>query len=101
MRRRRVGPASASGFYTTDGLRTAYEHFLAGPPGGRTLPLQPTKLSDLVGGVYGYGASWASTGMNVNRAGIKAGNSVAGGETFEDVIEYYRVSPVHRVRGPG
>lgn len=70
----------------------AYEHFLSGPPGGRTLPLQPTKLSDLVGGVYGYGASWASTGMNVNRAGIKAGNSVAGGETFEDVIEYYRVS---------
>lgn len=70
----------------------AYEHFLSGPPGGRTLPLQPTKLSDLAGGVYGYGASWASTGMNVNRAGIKAGNSVAGGETFEDVIEYYRVS---------
>lgn len=72
--------------------RTAYKHFLAGPPGGRTLPLNPTKLSDLAGGLYGFGASWASTGMNVVRAGIKAGSSVSGGETFDDVIEYYRVS---------
>ncbi|KAJ9126930.1 hypothetical protein QFC24_001161 [Naganishia onofrii] len=68
----------------------AYKHFLAGPPGGRTLPLNPTKLSDLAGGLYGFGASWASTGMNVVRAGIKAGSSVSGGETFDDVIEYYR-----------
>ncbi|KAJ9098741.1 hypothetical protein QFC21_004389 [Naganishia friedmannii] len=68
----------------------SYKHFLAGPPGGRTLPLNPTKLSDLAGGLYGFGASWASTGMNVARAGIKAGKAVNGGETFDDIIEYYR-----------
>lgn len=74
-----------------------YEHsseqamakFRAGPPGGLSLPLTPTRLSDLDGGVYGPGASVASTGSNANRAAIRAGVSRASGETWEDIIDYY------------
>ncbi|KAL0581344.1 ERAD-associated protein [Marasmius crinis-equi] len=67
----------------------AMEKFLAGPPGGRTLPQTPTSLADLAGGVYGPGASVASTGFNVHRASIKAGVSRASGETWEDIVDYY------------
>ncbi|KAF7966274.1 hypothetical protein HWV62_39391 [Athelia sp. TMB] len=67
----------------------AMERFYAGPPLGRRLPLTPTRLSDLEGGVYGPGASVASTGMNVLRPAIKAGEARAVGETWEDVLEYY------------
>ncbi|KIY50282.1 HCP-like protein [Fistulina hepatica ATCC 64428] len=63
--------------------------FLAGPPGGRTLPQTGTRLSDLVGGVYGPGASVASTGLNSQRPAIKAGLARTAGETWEDVLEYY------------
>jgi SEL1 protein len=70
--------------------------FLSGPPGGRTLPLTPTRLSDLVGGVYGPGASVASTGLNGQRPAIKAARARAAGETWEDVLEYYIVS-VHQL----
>lgn len=66
--------------------------FLSGPPGGRTLPLTPTRLSDLAGGVYGPGASVASTGMNGQRPAIKAARARAAGETWEDILEYYIVS---------
>ncbi|KAK7045626.1 ERAD-associated protein [Paramarasmius palmivorus] len=89
-----------SGIGTLEDCRRAldwYEHaaeqamakFLSGPPGGRTLPQTATRLSDLVGGVYGPGASVASTGMNANRAAIKAGLSRAAGETWEDILDYY------------
>jgi SEL1 protein len=71
-------------------------HFLTGPPGGRTLPLTPTRLSDLVGGVYGPGASVSSTGHNIRRASVRAAESQAAGETWEDIIEYYRY---HASRG--
>jgi SEL1 protein len=67
------------------------EVFLSGPPGGRTLPQTPTRLSDLVGGVYGPGASVASTGANSQKAAIRAGMSRASGETWEDILEYYLV----------
>ncbi|KZT23519.1 HCP-like protein [Neolentinus lepideus HHB14362 ss-1] len=63
--------------------------FKSGPPGGRTLPLTNTRLSDLVGGVYGPGASVASTGLNAQRPAIRAANARAAGETWEDVLEYY------------
>ncbi|KAJ4493785.1 HCP-like protein [Lentinula edodes] len=89
-----------SGIGTLEDCKRAvdwYEHaaehsmakFLSGPPGGRTLPQTHTRLSDLDGGIYGYGASVASTGMNVNRAAIKAGASRASGETWEDILDYY------------
>ena len=58
--------------------------FLSGPPGGRTLPLMPPRLSDLAGGVFGPGASVASTGMNAGRAVVKTANARAAGETWED-----------------
>ncbi|KAG8705956.1 ERAD-associated protein [Ceratobasidium sp. 395] len=67
----------------------AMTHFLSGPHGGRTLPLKPTKLSDLAGGLYGHGASVASTGYNALRAPITAANARAAGETWADVLEYY------------
>jgi SEL1 protein len=66
--------------------------FLSGPPGGRTLPLTPTYLSDLVGGVYGPGSSVASTGIFGQRPAIKAARARAAGETWEDILEYYIVS---------
>lgn len=68
------------------------ERFLQGPPLGATIPQTPTRLSDLVGGVYGPGASVASTGMSALRPAIKAGVAQAVGETWEDVLEYYLVS---------
>lgn len=68
------------------------ERFLSSPPLGATLPQTATRLSDLVGGVYGPGASVASTGMNTLRPAIKAGIALLVGETWEDVVEYYSVS---------
>ncbi|KAI6116041.1 hypothetical protein F5141DRAFT_1001560 [Pisolithus sp. B1] len=67
----------------------AMQKFLSGPPGGLTLPYTPTSLSDLDGGVYGPGASVASTGFNVIRPAVKAGFARAAGETWEDLLEYY------------
>ncbi|KAG6837064.1 hypothetical protein H0H93_015332 [Arthromyces matolae] len=61
----------------------------SGPPGGRLLPQTPTRLSDLVGGVFGPGASVASTGVNAGKPAIKAGMAREAGETWEDVLEYY------------
>ncbi|KAH8828214.1 hypothetical protein DL96DRAFT_1797951 [Flagelloscypha sp. PMI_526] len=67
----------------------AIARFLSGPHGGRTLPLTPTRLSDLVGGPYGYGSSVASTGMNIERPSVKAGLARAAGETWEAVLDFY------------
>ncbi|KAF9228392.1 HCP-like protein [Gyrodon lividus] len=67
----------------------AMDIFLSGPPGGLTLPYTHTRLSDLDGGVYGPGASVASTGFNAIRPAVKAGLSRAAGETWEDLLEYY------------
>ncbi|KAH0829180.1 hypothetical protein J3R83DRAFT_2728 [Lanmaoa asiatica] len=69
----------------------AMEMFLSGPPGGLTLPYTHTRLSDLVGGVYGPGASVASTGLNVLKPAVKAGFAQAACETWEDLLEYYMV----------
>lgn len=67
----------------------AMAKFLSGPPGGRTLPLASPRLSDLVGGVYGPGASVASTGLSAGRPVIKTASARAAGETWEDLLEYY------------
>lgn len=64
---------------------------MSGPPGGRTLPQTPTRLSDLTGGIYGPGASVASSGFGAQRPAIKAGVVRAAGETWEDVLDYYMV----------
>lgn len=84
-------------------LTPAYDHFLSGPPGGRTLPLTTARLSDLVGGIYGPHASWASTGANALRPAVRAISASARGETEAEVLEYYqyhsdRESHVYTVR---
>lgn len=56
------------------------------------LPQTPTRLSDLVGGIFGPGASVASTGLNAGKPAIKAGMARDAGETWEDVLDYYLVS---------
>lgn len=71
--------------------RLAMNTFRAGPPGGKTIPPTAIKLSDLAGGVYGPGASVASTGFNSQRSVVKAASSHAAGDTWEDVLEYYLV----------
>jgi hypothetical protein len=71
--------------------RLAVNTFKAGPPGGKTIPPTAIKLSDLAGGVYGPGASVASTGFNSQRPVVKAASSRAAGDTWEDVLEYYLV----------
>ncbi|OCF37496.1 hypothetical protein I316_00620 [Kwoniella heveanensis BCC8398] len=68
----------------------SYQTYLAGPPGGRTLPLTHTRLSDRVGGVYGPHASWASTGANAHRPAIRATMAFARGETEKEILEYYQ-----------
>ena len=75
----------------------AMAKFLSGPPGGRTLPLQPPRLSDL-DKVYSPGASAASTGLNAGRAVIKTANARAAGETWDDLLEYYLVRTRSRAR---
>ncbi|CAG7854812.1 SubName: Full=Related to Sel-1 homolog {ECO:0000313/EMBL:CCA68700.1} [Serendipita indica DSM 11827] len=65
-------------------------HFQSGPPGGRTLPPTPLKLTDMAGGVFGYGASTASTGLMANRPIIKAAQALKTGERWDEVIEYWR-----------
>jgi SEL1 protein len=67
----------------------AMSMFLSGPPGGQTLPQTATRLSDLDGGVFGPGASVASTGFNIIRPAVKAGLAQTAGETWDDVLEYY------------
>ena len=71
-------------------LTPAYAHFLSGPPGGRTLPLVPSWLSDLVGGIYGPQASWASTGLNSLRPAVRVAGASAAGETEAELLEYYQ-----------
>lgn len=63
---------------------------MSGPPGGLTLPLTTTRLTDRIGGVYGPQASWASTGANAFRAATKATFSTSRGETEQELIEYYQ-----------
>ncbi|WVQ80103.1 hypothetical protein IAT38_002204 [Cryptococcus sp. DSM 104549] len=76
--------------YYQDAAEDSYKTFLAGPPGGRTLPLTPTRLSDRVGGIYGPHASWASTGANAHRPAIRSSSASARGETETEILEYYQ-----------
>ncbi|EIW70996.1 hypothetical protein TREMEDRAFT_27959, partial [Tremella mesenterica DSM 1558] len=69
---------------------SAYQTFLSGPPGGRTLPLAPSRLSDQFGGIYGPHASWASTGANAHRPAVRASSASARGETESEILEYYQ-----------
>jgi SEL1 protein len=69
---------------------SAYATYLSGPPGGLTLPLTPTRLTDRLGGLYGPHASWASTGVNSLRSSIKSSFASSRGETESEILEYYQ-----------
>lgn len=71
-------------------ILAAYAKFSSGPPGGLSLPMTSSRLSDLAGGVYGPGASWASTSSNAHRTPIKASLAQASGETFDEILQYYQ-----------
>ena len=62
----------------------AIEYARSGPPGGMPLPRQAYRLADEVGGVYGEGASYSSSGYNAHRGGPSSDR----GADFEDVMEY-------------
>ena len=75
---------------------TAYQRFLSGPPGGLTLPYTKIRLSDIEGGVYGPGASAASTGWAARRPAIQAvlssrpgSGSESDSRRVEDMLEFY------------
>lgn len=69
--------------------------FYSGPPGGKHLPPHKLRLSDLEGGVYGAGASAASTGLNAYKAATtyySATGNIHNPTTeaeWDDVLEYY------------
>ncbi|PWZ00052.1 hypothetical protein BCV70DRAFT_200223 [Testicularia cyperi] len=72
----------------------AYSRFEQGPPGGLTLPYTKLRISDLDGGVYGLGASAASTGYAAMKPSIRAalaGQPGSAGDpaALEDMLEYY------------
>lgn len=63
----------------------AIQHFLSGPPGGRTQPPPKVRLSDEAGGVYGYGAS-AMTDRRQRSTGAGSERSVS----IDEVLQYWR-----------
>lgn len=74
----------------------AMDRFYSGPPGGLALPPIKTRLSDLDGGVYGPGASVASTGLNAFKSPASSYSSDGGHihipsteAEWEDVLEFY------------
>ncbi|KAI0384280.1 HCP-like protein [Hypomontagnella monticulosa] len=58
--------------------------FRSGPPGGMAIIPEAHRLSDEFGGVFGQGASVASSGINA----LKAGGSSHDYAAIDDVIEY-------------
>ncbi|KAI0160823.1 hypothetical protein GGR57DRAFT_456355 [Xylariaceae sp. FL1272] len=58
--------------------------FRSGPPGGMTVIPEAYRLSDEVGGVYGEGASFVSSGINA----LKASPNSDAYASIDDVIEY-------------
>lgn len=75
----------------TDALR----RYQSGPPGGLTLPYTHLRLSDLSGGVFGPGASAASTGWAKHRPAIQAmlnrlpSDGSSDGRRLEDLLEFF------------
>lgn len=80
---------TALDFYES-AAKNAYDAFRGGPPGGMTLLLTRTRLSDRFGGIFGPRASWASTGANAARPAVQAIMAAAAGESEAEVLEYYQ-----------
>ncbi|KAJ1648212.1 ERAD-associated protein [Coemansia erecta] len=60
--------------------RTAIDHYLSGPPLGRTMPEYRIRLSDETQGVYGV------------KTGPYSLHRATGREDFDELVEYYRFS---------
>lgn len=80
---------AALDFYESAGKK-AYNAYVDGPPGGETLPLSPSRISDRLGGVFGPHASWSLTGFNVHHMTVKAIHALARGESEPEILEYLR-----------
>lgn len=76
--------------YYQSAARNAYYAFTSGPPGGKTLLLSPSRLSDRYGGIFGPHASWASTGAMAHRASVKASQAKERGENEAEILEFYQ-----------
>jgi SEL1 protein len=103
-----VGVTSDCGatlFWYEQAAQDALKRFQSGPPGGLTLPYTHLRLSDISGGVFGPGASAASTGMAKYRPAIQAmlhslpADGSSDGRRLEDLLEFFTY---HAQRGePG
>jgi SEL1 protein len=69
----------------------AMARFLKGPPGGLHLPPAKVRLSDAEGGVFGSGASVASTGVNAKSAHAShhTFHTPTTQQEWDDVLEFY------------
>ena len=76
--------------YYESAARNALYAFNSGPPGGKTLLLSPSRLSDRYGGIFGPHASWASTGVMAHRAAVKASQAKERGENEAEILEFYQ-----------
>ena len=63
----------------------AINYYLSGPPGGYAPPLPKIRLSDEVGGVYGYGAS-VMTDKRYRPNSAASERTVS----IEEVLQYWR-----------
>ncbi|CCU81501.1 ubiquitin-protein ligase Sel1/Ubx2 [Blumeria hordei DH14] len=64
--------------------RKGIEWFRSGPPGGMIWVSDSYRLADEIGGVYGEGASYSSSGENKNKHGVHSDAYAA----LDDVLEY-------------
>lgn len=62
----------------------AIEWTRSGPPGGLSLPREARRVADEVGGVYGEGASFSSSGQNSIKHNPNSDQNAA----FDDLMEY-------------
>lgn len=89
--------SALTGYYLL--CATVHAQFASGPPGGLTLPYTKMRLSDAVGGVYGPGASAASTGLAARRPAIQAAlagrSGASDGSSLEDMLEFYTYHAEH------
>ncbi|GMK53528.1 hypothetical protein CspeluHIS016_0101140 [Cutaneotrichosporon spelunceum] len=85
---------AALDFYENAGKK-AYDTYVAGPPGGETLLLSPSRISDRLGGVFGPHATWSLTGFNVHYMTVKAIKALARGESEPDILEYLKYNSDH------
>ncbi|OCK77349.1 HCP-like protein [Lepidopterella palustris CBS 459.81] len=62
----------------------AIQYMRSGPPGGYSMIKDSYRIADDVGGVYGEGASWSSSGPNAKQGGPNSDVHAS----FDDVLEY-------------